>query len=373
MSSPGFLNASPSTSPGFSRVRIFFGSESKSESESGFRSTPVKSDCLNYNCGNLVTRIDESFEIERDLWTASEQNSTAEVEFNNAEKQREEAVNMSDNDIINLNVGGKKLTTRRSTLCQVKDSLLATMFSGRWEDNIERDKDGAVFFDFNPQHFILILNYLRVKKIETPENPPPLPKVPEDQSESFNSLVRYLGLSNEISALSKITPSEKFNSCSSGVTLEEGGQVAVHNQTQVHDYVLGENLYSQGTVNLKLKLESFQNNYWMFVGVTKASSNQSLASVSNRASFNWSGSYGWNLGFAGGWVWENGTCTIGRTLKNVSKQGDTVKLVLECEAGKLSLHLPTGRKFNIDIPKAKTWRLNVALLNPGDRIRILKN
>ena len=77
---------------------------------------------------------------------------------------------MSDNDIINLNVGGTKLTTRRSTLCQVKDSLLATMFSGRWEDNIERDQDGAVFFDFNPQHFIIILDYLRLEKIATPEN-----------------------------------------------------------------------------------------------------------------------------------------------------------------------------------------------------------
>ena len=97
---------------------------------------------------------------------------------------------MSDN-IINLNVGGKKLTTLRSTLCQVEDSLLASMFSGRWEDNIKRDKDGAVFFDFNPQHFILILDYLRVKKIETPQNPPPLPKVPEDQEECFNSLVQY--------------------------------------------------------------------------------------------------------------------------------------------------------------------------------------
>ena len=35
MSSPGFSNATPSTSPGFSRVRVFFGFESKSESESG--------------------------------------------------------------------------------------------------------------------------------------------------------------------------------------------------------------------------------------------------------------------------------------------------------------------------------------------------
>ena len=300
----------------------------------------------------------------------------ADVAVNNPEMQQKEAVDMSDDDIINLNVGGTKLTTLRSTLCQVQDSLLASMFSGRWEDNIKRDKDGAVFFDFNPQHFILILDYLRVKKIKTPEAPPPLPKVPkvpEDQKKSFRSLLQYLGLSNEISALSKTTPSEKFNSCSSGVTLEEGGQVAVHNQTTGHEYVLGENLYSHGTVNLKLRLESLRNNEWMFVGVTKASVNQSLASVSDRVSCWWSGSYGWVLGSLGGSVWQNGSGTMDQTLKNVSKQGDTVKLVLECQAGKLSLHLPTGQKFNIDIPKAETWRLNVDLCYPGDRIRILKD
>ena len=276
---------------------------------------------------------------------------------------------MSDNDIINLNVGGTKLTTRRSTLCQVKDSLLATMFSERREDNIERDQDGAVFFDFNPQHFIIILDYLQLKKIATPENPPPLPKVPEDQSESFNSLVRYLRLSNEISAPSKITPSEKFNLCSSGVTLEEGGQVAVHNQTTGYEYVLGENLYSHGTVNLKLKLESFQRNHWMFVGVTKASVNPSLASVLNRAS---SGIYGWSLGSSGGAIWKNGLYTLDQPLKNVS-EGDTVELILDCEAGKLSLHLPTDQKFNIDIPQDETWKLNVTLYSSNDKIRILQD
>ena len=297
----------------------------------------------------------------------------AEVEAYNAEKQRIEAVNVNDDDLIDLNVGGTKLTTSRSTLCQVQDSLLASMFSGRWEDNIKRDKNGTVFFDFNPQYFILILDYLRAKKIATPENPPPLLKVPEDQIESFRSLLQYLGLSNEISARSKITPSEKFNCCSSGVTLEEGGQVAVHNQTTAHEYVLGENLYSQGTVNLKLKLESFRNNHWMFVGVTKASVNQSLGSVSDRISCKWSGSYGWSLGSSGGTVWKNGSRIFDQTLVGVSKQGDTVKFILECEAGKLSLHLPTGQKSNIDIPKAGTWRLNVTLHSSNDKIRILEN
>ena len=274
---------------------------------------------------------------------------------------------MSDDD-INLNVSGTKLATLRSTLCQVKDSMLATMFSGRWENHIDRDQDGAANLDYNPQHFEMILGYLDWMKLATPKNPP-LPKVPKDQRDSFKGLVQYLILSNEI------TLSEIFNSHSSGVTLEEEGQVAVHNQTAsaTHEYVLGKYFYSQGTVILNLKLEFFWRHRWMFVGVTKANENQSQASVSHHASCNWSGSYGWNLGSVGGWVWENGTCTIDHVSGNFSKRGDTVKLALECEAGKLSLHLPTGQKFDIDLPRAQTWRLNVTLLNRGDRIRILED
>jgi hypothetical protein len=71
------------------------------------------------------------------------------------------------------------------------------------------------------------LEYLRAKKIATPENPAPLPKVAEDQAESFNNLLGYLGLSDEI-VPAEIMPSEKFNQHSSGATLEEGGKVTVN-------------------------------------------------------------------------------------------------------------------------------------------------
>ncbi len=121
-----------------------------------------------------------------------------EVQAYKAEKERMEAFVASVDDIIDLNVGGRKLRTTRSTLCQVEGSFLASMFSGRWEDGLKRDKDGAVFFDFNPQHFSLILDYLRQKKIASPENPAPLPKVSEDQLQSFTNLVKYLGLNDEI-------------------------------------------------------------------------------------------------------------------------------------------------------------------------------
>jgi hypothetical protein len=289
----------------------------------------------------------------------------AQLDAYNAEKQRMKVVEVSDNDIIELNVGGHKLTTKRSTLCQVEGSLLASMFSGRWEDSLERDKDGAIFFDFNPQYFLVILEYLRAKKIATPEHPAPLPKVAEEQAKSFNNLLEYLGLSDEI-VPAEIVPSEKFNRHSSNVvTLQEGGTVAVHGPIEAHSYVLGENVYQQGIVRFKLRLDSFQNNHWMLVGIAKAD-----VVPPSDYSHAWPGSYGWALGSTGQ-VWKDGSHTIDNALRNVTKQGDTVELVLDCDAAKLSLHLPTGQQFHIEIPKSQTWRLNVNLSGGNDRLRIM--
>jgi hypothetical protein len=222
------------------------------------------------------------------------------------------------------------------------------MFSGRWEDSLESDQDGTIFFDFNPQYFVVILDYLRAKKIATPENPAPLPKVAEDQAKNFNNLLEYLGLSDEI-VPPEIVSREKFNIHSSGVTLEEGENVAAHGPIEGHSYVLGENIYQQGIVNLNLKVESLDNNHWTFVGAVKAD-----VVPPNNKSYEWSGSYGWALGSTGQ-VWKDGSCTNDKTLKNVTKQGDTVELVLDCDAAKLSLHLSTGQKFLIEIPKSQTW------------------
>ena len=335
-----------------------------------------------------MTRIDESFKRSSETISGQRANKSseqvkAEVEANNSEKERKEVDNMSD-DIINLNIGGTKLTTLRSTLCQVEDSLLATMFSGRWEDNITRDKDGAVFFDFNPQHFILILDYLRIKKITTPENPPPFPKVPEDQEESFYCLVQYLGLSKEITASCKIAQSpqtEKFSLVkrSHGISLEEGRKVAVCDENE-GEYVLGENVYNGGTVNLKLQIESYQR---LFVGITEGdvkllSQNlKALSSKKRNISRRWPGSYGWEFGLGHACVvCKDGSNTTDKMLQKMTerlKVPHTVKLVLDCEAGKLSLYLSTAewQGFHMDIPKSKMWRLDVTLYYVNQIIRIV--
>ncbi|XP_053374049.1 BTB/POZ domain-containing protein KCTD7-like [Mercenaria mercenaria] len=70
-------------------------------------------------------------------------------------------------EVVELNVGGKLLTTLLSTLRKEENSLLAAMFSGRHQ--ISRDRHGRYFIDYDGNVFENILNYLRHGSISPKE------------------------------------------------------------------------------------------------------------------------------------------------------------------------------------------------------------
>ena len=88
----------------------------------------------------------------------------------------------------------------------------------------------------------------------TTKKPLSLPIVPEAHMKRFYDLVEDLGLNKEITQADMVSY-EKFSLHSQGVTLEEGGKVAIHDRNNGAKHALGENIYQQGIVNLKLKLE----------------------------------------------------------------------------------------------------------------------
>ena len=80
--------------------------------------------------------------------------------------RQHEALNEEDinriSPTIKLNVGDHYFTTTRQTLTKDPNSMLAAMFSGRFD--MKPAEDGAFFIDRDGTNFRFILNYLRTGK-----------------------------------------------------------------------------------------------------------------------------------------------------------------------------------------------------------------
>jgi len=92
----------------------------------------------------------------------------------------------ASNKVIQLNVGGEKFTTLRSTLCQYEGTFLEALVSGRHE-TIEHP-EGYIFVDRNPKYFPVILDFLRDCSL--------VPELPADKTEKKKALceIEYFGL-----------------------------------------------------------------------------------------------------------------------------------------------------------------------------------
>ena len=68
---------------------------------------------------------------------------------------------------VKLNVGGQHFTTSVQTLTKETNSMLAAMFSGRFD--MKPSEDGSFFIDRDGTHFRFVLNFLCTGKLTLPE------------------------------------------------------------------------------------------------------------------------------------------------------------------------------------------------------------
>ena len=99
-------------------------------------------------------------------------------------------------DVLYLNVGGTKMTVLRRTLTSVPGSMLASRFSGRWDESIEKDKDGNYFIDQDYALFEPMINYLRNKSNGTEVYPMSSPTINTEgkKIQDFYRMVEYYGM-----------------------------------------------------------------------------------------------------------------------------------------------------------------------------------
>lgn len=254
------------------------------------------------------------------------------------------------NELIRLNVGGRIMTAKRSTLCQIEGYL---------SEVTDRDENNIIFLDLNPKYFGIVLNYLRAKSIPQ-QTYVPFPKLKPEEMEPFLELAKQLGLGNELSL-----NVAKFKMHGKWITIQDKPSVATHTgYNKPVSYALSD-IHSEGIVCWKLKLEAIQKQ--MFIGVLKSDTDPF-----DNKSYDMQGSYGWLIKVGGdiiGNAWNNGK-EIYNLIADVNK-GDTVEVILNSVTAKLSLVVSPVRDVHMFLPSARGWRLHINLFHQNDKIEIL--
>lgn len=65
---------------------------------------------------------------------------------------------MDQDRIIDINVGGEKISMSVSSLCSVEDSYLEYFF--RDPEYLPKDKDGLIYLDRDPKYMHALMNYV---------------------------------------------------------------------------------------------------------------------------------------------------------------------------------------------------------------------
>jgi hypothetical protein len=105
--------------------------------------------------------------------------------------------NTKTTDVLHLNLGGTKMVVSRQALTLVPGSVLASQFSGRWDDRIAKDRDGNYFMDQPIELFEPMVNYLRAKLCKLPgSKPTPCPEFTDDRKKTqlFYQMVDFYGM-----------------------------------------------------------------------------------------------------------------------------------------------------------------------------------
>lgn len=274
-------------------------------------------------------------------------------------------VSIEEDPIILLNIGGRHFSTRRSTLMNIPDTVLALACTSPWSEIMTRDQDGYLFFDFDPNLFEHLLNQLRDwspsrKVFDLPRN--------EFDRQRFRSLCAQLNFNSDL--IDGIHRNEKFNKLSRHVVLEEKGCMAIHGGNQRHAECRGINVYSSGINRIILILKHREvEKYNTFIGIIWSGTAMQERSFESSTAYGWAGHKqvylkGISSSIQGYGGYDSDMCV-----------NDTIELTLNCQLNFISmLNYRTRKIYEIPIDIHEgcpfPWQLHINLYAPNDRIKI---
>lgn len=145
----------------------------------------------------------QEHEVQIDKANKEEQRIKVRLEEQNKKKQKLTQacgdVDATDEDLVEINAGGKVITTKRAILTQLKGTRLESLFSGRWDKELQRDNNGRIFLDVNPVCFQLILDFLVERSMAVAEDSiQEPPSVDEEYKHIFEHQLELFGLTDVI-------------------------------------------------------------------------------------------------------------------------------------------------------------------------------
>ena len=135
-----------------------------------------------------------------DIELTTEESIIDKIDRETLKEEKQITKLIHNTDVIRLNVDGKIIMTTRQTLTKIPKSTLYFMFNGRWEQKLQIDQNGNIFFDFNPTIFRHLIDQLQILDTNTQIHF----YSPSQSSlvEPFKKMLKKLGL-DQLSSLEK--------------------------------------------------------------------------------------------------------------------------------------------------------------------------
>ena len=155
--------------------------------------------------GNTNVRLKTALEnhkrhLSEQLANLDDREATLTERVTNLNKTKDETASTNGNvdatpdDLIEINAGGKIIAAKRSTLTQIKETMLEALFSGRWDKKLQRDTSGRIFLDVNSDCFQAIVDYLNEMTISSGDEPPEPPSVDDELKHILQHQMELFGL-----------------------------------------------------------------------------------------------------------------------------------------------------------------------------------
>lgn len=215
---------------------------------------------------DLLSLKEKLLNIEKEFDNKLTEVEMKEDKFKQVEQKLEEYISTKD-QIITLNIGGKKYLTKLSTLLSVKDTLFYKLVNDYIEKKEEIPKE--IFFDRSYTFFSFILEFLRTKKFN-------LKSFNRYDREDILAEIEYYGLTSVLNLNKKCAIDLKWSqglSKSEAFTIDQDEQTLRVHSTTCYTHFLTDPQFTDENFEVEIEVNVAQTDSYFYIGIVNENYN----------------------------------------------------------------------------------------------------